>query len=102
MVSRFDSGKPFPNETEDQRNERMSMSASYGHLTRRLDNREPLTGRTLELALNLVTPDPSAEKSSFTDQLNGMVIKLKSGEVLDEYEAHLIIDVLLVHERLRG
>lgn len=101
MTSKFYAKELFPNETEEERNERVSNGAKYGHLKRQLHSKEPLTGKTLELALELVTPSPEAEESSLKKQLNGITKKLNAGLVLSDYETHLIVDVLLVHERLQ-
>lgn len=70
-----------------------SISTKCGHVTRRLKNNEPLTGKVLEFALSVIG-EPKDEL------LSGMARKLKIGEELSEYEAHIMVDVLLLHVRL--
>lgn len=83
----------------DMQKERKSYSARLSHITRRLVSKQPLKGKTLELALSLVTcDDPNAGIN--TDPLfQGIARKLEAGEPLDDYETHLMVDVRLVHER---
>lgn len=71
-----------------------ATGASYGQLKRRLIKNEPLTGKTLELALDLVTVDRDDEFSRF---LKNIGVKLKAGQPLGEYERHIIVDMLLPH-----
>lgn len=82
---------------EDLRKERKSRGTSYGHITRRLLKNEPLKGRSLELALELVNVQGTDKNSQAIRKIGD---KLKAGQRLDEYESHLMIDVLLVHARL--
>jgi hypothetical protein len=82
---------------EEKRKERKSNGARYGHITRRLNNNEPLTGKTLELALELVDVIGDDEQSKFVRNIGA---KLKAGEPLDEYEHHILVDVLMLHARL--
>lgn len=82
---------------EEKRKERKSRGASYGHITRRLNNNEPLTGKTLELALELVDVIGEDEQSKFVKNIG---TKLKAGQPLDEYEHHILVDVLMLHARL--
>ena len=81
--------------TEEVQKERKSRGAKYSHVTRRLNANEPLTGKTLELALDLVGDGTGSDK-----YLNSIATKLKAGEPLSEYEHHIMVDVVLVHERL--
>lgn len=74
---------------EDTRNERKSFGARISHITRRINSKEPLTGKTLELALDIIG-------DSFPDVSK----KLEEGEPLSDYEQHLIVDMRLVHARL--
>jgi hypothetical protein len=79
--------------------ERKSYSARLSHITRGLQAGEPLTGKTLELALSLVTcDDPKAGINSDPTYL-GIAKKLREGLPLSDYETHLMVDVRLVHER---
>lgn len=82
---------------EEKQKERKSRGASYGHITRKLNNNEPLTGKTLELALELVDVIGDDEQSKFVRNIGN---KLKAGEPLDEYEHHILVDVLMLHARL--
>jgi hypothetical protein len=82
---------------EDMRKERKSRGTSYGHVKRRLLKNEPLKGKTLELALELVDVHGTDKTSQAIRKIGD---KLRTGQQLDEYESHLMIDVLLVHARL--
>jgi len=82
---------------EERKKAQKSRDASYGHITRRLKNNEPLTGKTLELALELVDVIGDDEQSMFVRNIG---TKLKTGQPLDEYEHHILVDVLLLHARL--
>ncbi len=84
-------------EYEERRKGRKSRGASYGHITRRLNNNEPLTGKALELALELVDVIGDDEQSKFVRNIG---VKLKAGQPLDEYEHHILVDVLMLHARL--
>lgn len=72
-----------------------SISAKCGHVKRRLNQNEPLEGKVLEFALDIVGETDD-------DFLNGIAEKLKAGEKLDDYEHHLMVDVLLLHVKLRA
>jgi hypothetical protein len=69
---------------------RKQVSARCGHVTRRLARKEPLTGKVLEFALEVVGD---------SDEIGA---KLKAGEQLTDYELHLMLDVYLLHYRLRA
>lgn len=70
---------------------------SYGEIKRRLSNNEPLTGKTLELALGLVDAHGDDEFSKFTRNIG---VKLKAGKPLENYEHHILVDVLMLHAQL--
>ena len=70
-----------------------SISAMCGHVKRRLNQNEPLEGKVLEFALDIVGETDD-------DFLNGIAEKLKAGEKLDGYEHHIMVDVILLHVRL--
>ncbi|WP_460139653.1 hypothetical protein [Pseudomonas sp. S2_E01] len=70
-----------------------SISAKCGHVKRRLNQNEPLEGKVLEFALDIVG-------ETGDDFLNGIAEKLKAGEKLDDYEHHFMVDVLLLHVKL--
>jgi hypothetical protein len=79
--------------------ERKSYSARLSHVTRRLMKKEPLTGKTLELALELVTCDDPEAGINRDPFYMGIAKKLREGQPLDDYETHIMVDVRLVHER---
>lgn len=76
---------------------RKSHSTRCGHVKRRILAGEPLKGKTLEFALEMI-----ASQDSFSDKelLNEMARKLKAKIPLTEYEEHILVDVLLVHSKL--
>ncbi|MES2767845.1 MAG: hypothetical protein V4596_01760 [Bdellovibrionota bacterium] len=85
---------------EEVRKERKARNASYGHVQRRLLKNEPLKGKTLDLALSLVTcddPNAGVNKDPFAQ---GIAKKLKAGQPLDDYEIHMMVDVWLLHAKL--
>lgn len=84
---------------EEKRKERKSRGARYGHVKRRLSNNKPLTGKTLELALELVNVHSNDEHSSF---LRNIGVKMQAGQSLDEYEYHIIVEMLMLHAKLGG
>lgn len=69
------------------------ISAKCGHVKRRLNQNEPLEGRVLEFALSLIGETDD-------DLLSGIAEKLKAGDKLDEYELHIMVDVVLLHAGL--
>lgn len=73
--------------TEVQKRAARSFGARCGHVKRRLKQGEQLTGKTLELALEYAQDDEVARK-------------LKAGEILSEYEYHVLVEVILLHARL--
>lgn len=86
---------------EERRKARKSRGANYGHVKRRLSRNEPLTGKTIELALDLV-PYSVPPKDQNDKLFNSISDKLNAGEPLNEYEHHIMVDVLLLHARLGG
>lgn len=77
---------------------RKSHSARFGHVKRRILAGERLTGKTLELALEVLE---SRADGSDRDFLLNIAEKLKKGVQLDGYEEHIMVDVILVHAKLR-
>lgn len=65
-----------------------AISAKCGHVKRRIKRNEPLTGKVLEFALEVVGEDDE------------MAAKLVRGEPLTDYERHIFLDVILLHVRL--
>tara|TARA_R110000796_G_scaffold18061_1_gene55031 strand:- start:706 stop:984 length:279 start_codon:yes stop_codon:yes gene_type:complete len=73
--------------TGEQKRAAKSFSARCGHVKRRLKKGEPLTGKTLELALEYAQDDEVSRK-------------LVAGEELSDYEYHVLVEVVLLHARL--
>jgi hypothetical protein len=73
-----------------------SISAMCGHVKRRLNKGEPLEGTVLEFALDEVIGETD------DDLLKRIAEKFKAGEKLDDYEHHIVVDVLLLHLRLEA
>lgn len=83
--------KRFPEE-RGQFDDIVVLDNTYDNVTRCLLNKEPLTGKTLELALGLVDVHGDDEQSNFVKNIG---IKMKAGQPLDEYEHHMVVDVLM-------
>lgn len=82
--------------TFDQvRKERKSRNASYGQVKRRLMENKPLTGKTLEIALDLAGDGNTGDK-----YLDPIAKKLMAGQPLTDYEIHIMVDVRLLHAQL--
>lgn len=77
----------MPQPTAEEKAERKRFATLCGHVSRRLNNDELLTGNVLELAVSAAFEEATADK-------------LRKGEPLDDYGKHLIIDVALLHMRL--
>lgn len=77
---------------------RKSHSARCGHVKRRILAGERLTGKTLKFALEVLE-----SQTGFSDQafLLNIAEKLKKGSQLDDYEEHIMVDVILLHAKLR-
>lgn len=84
----------------DEARERKAHSARCGHVKRRLFSGAPLTGKTLDFALELLST--SRERSSEPQMLEEMAKKLVAHVPLTEYEQHILVDVLLVHSKIAG
>jgi hypothetical protein len=69
--------------------ERKARIARCGHIKRRLVRGERLTGKLLTYALDVIRDDVIAAK-------------LQAGDTLTDYEMHLVLDLYLLHERLRA
>ncbi|MFT4060671.1 MAG: hypothetical protein QM652_14145 [Legionella sp.] len=65
--------------------------SSYGDVKRCLSNNEPLTGETLEFALGFVEVNGDDEYARFVRNIG---VKMKAGQLLDDYEHHILVDVL--------
>jgi hypothetical protein len=88
--------KRFP-EDRGQFDDIVVLDNTYDNVTRCLLNKEPLTGKTLELALGLVDVHGDDEQSNFVKNIG---VKMKAGQPLDEYEHHMVVDVLMMHAQL--
>lgn len=73
--------------SEEAKRAAKSFGARCGHVKRRLERGEPLSGKTLKLALEYAQDDEVARK-------------LIAGEELSEYEYHVLVEVRLLHARL--
>lgn len=85
---------------DDLRKVRKSRGAGYGHVKRRILANEPLKGKSLELALDLVMPETPRVGDTLTERRYSIAKKLQEGQPLDDHEQHIVVDVLLVHARL--
>ncbi len=74
-----------------------ATSARCGHVKRRLRRNQPLTGTLLQFALDAVGYGMRDPKG---DVFDSIATKLIAGAQLDEYEMHLMLDVVLLHVRL--
>lgn len=83
----------------DVAKERKVMGARWSHVTRRLLKNEPLKGKTLDLALSLVTCDDPKAGVNSDPFAQGIAKKLVAGEPLGEYEIHMMVDVWMVHAK---
>lgn len=88
--------KRFPDEKQENTNSGIEDD-SYDHVECCLLEGKPLTGKTLELALDLVDVIGDDEFSRFVRNIG---VKIKAGQLLDKYECHIMVDVLLMHARL--
>ena len=77
-----------------------SMSAKFGHIKRGLSKGEPLKGKTLELALDILGNEfDDSEHDIF---MKGIRNKIVSGEKLSEYEYHFFVEVIIDQLKLFG
>lgn len=72
-------------------------NSGYDDIKRCLSNNEPLTGKTLELALTLVDVHGDDEQSKFVRNIG---VKIKAGQSLADDEHHILVDVLMLHAQL--
>ncbi|WP_019218440.1 hypothetical protein [Legionella tunisiensis] len=87
----------FPDERNQFDDILVLDNPSYDDIKRSLLNNEPLTGKMLEVALDLVEVDGDDEYSKFVRNIG---VKLRTGQPLDEYEFHIFVDVLMFHVQL--
>ena len=89
--------KRFPEE-KNQFDDMLTLDHSdYDDISKSLGNKEPLTGKALELALELVDIKGDDEQSKFIKNIG---VKMKAGKPLDEYEYHIVVDVLMLHAKI--
>jgi hypothetical protein len=80
--------KFMESETPERVAERKRFGARCGHIKRKLKNGGALEGELLEIAV-----DVAGGHSQIVD-------KLRAGQLLDDYELYLMLDVFLLHARL--
>ena len=78
---------------------RKAHSARCGNVKRRIMAGEPLVGKTLNFALELLEKCRGLSDDVF---LRELATKLEKGIPLTEYEEHIMVDVILVHSRIKG
>jgi len=76
-----------------------SKSACIGHIKRKLLQKQPLTGKSLDLCLNIITPDKE-NKSVLSDIVRNICDKILNRLNLDDYELYVLCDVILVHAQI--
>ena len=89
---------PFAEDSSDEQKEMKTINAKCGHVKRRLVRNDPLSGKVLDFALSVI--EQSRERTNDTALLDRISRKLANEEELSDYEAHIMIDVLLLHKRL--
>ncbi|HAT9211473.1 hypothetical protein SCP20_00445 [Legionella pneumophila serogroup 1] len=89
--------KRFPDERNQFDNMVLLDNSNFTNIKQCLANNERLTGKELEIALDLVDVLGDDEQSRFVRNIG---IKMKAGEPLDEYEYHVLVDVLMLHQQL--
>lgn len=87
----------WENEERSER-EKRSWSAKCGHIKRRISADEPLKGKTLVFALELL----KSESFSDNDMIKTISEKIKKGDNLSNYEKSILEDAILTHAKLSG
>lgn len=75
------------------------IGRKVAHAKRLINAGEPLKGDILEFTLGSL-PDPQPNPSKTDEVWVSIARKLKAGEKLDNYEHHLMVDMVLLHVRL--
>ncbi len=83
----------------DEARKRKSHSARCGHIKRKLSRDEPLTGKILDFALDVIATSHQGRNDEFLDEI---AKKLMKGTPLTEYENHIVVDVILLHSMIKG
>ena len=76
-----------------------SISAQCGHVKHCLSKNEPLSEKVLKFTLNVI--DENIKGNSDDELLLKIANKLSTGKTLDDYEYHIMVDVLLVYKKLQ-
>lgn len=92
-----DYSRRFPDERGQFDDMLVLDRGNYGKIKQSLSKGKPLKGKTLELAFSLVDIQGDDEQSRF---IRNIGVKLKAGEQLDNYEHHILVDVLMLHDQL--
>lgn len=92
--------KPRAEVRKEERTERKSIGAKFGVVKKHIYEKKPMTGKILETALGLVTCDDPQAGINKDPFFIGIAEKMKTGQPLSDYEAHIVIDVHMLHDRL--
>jgi hypothetical protein len=76
----------------------MRKIMSYQDARKCLLNDEPLQGETLAWMLDIVDVKGDDDFSKLVRNIGN---KMKEGKSLDDYESHIVLDVLLLSEKMR-
>lgn len=74
-----------------------SIRTQCAEVKQRIKQNVPLKEELLDFAISIITQVRKAEGNVLLD---GMIEKLRAGKPLEDYERHILIDVLLLHTRL--
>lgn len=79
--------------------DRKSHSARCGHVRRCILSGTPMSKKVLNFALGVI----ESSRTGFSDEafLDELIKKLEQQTPLSEYEQHILVDVLLLHSRLK-
>lgn len=75
-----------------------SFKAKCGHVTRKINQDEPLKGKVLKTALDAID---YCRKGKSDEQLEGIAEKLVKGQSLTDYEAHIMREVVMLNYRTK-
>ncbi len=80
--------------------DRKSHSARCGHVRHCILSGASMSKKVLDFALAVI----ESSRNGFSDMafLDGIARKLEQQAPLSEYERHIMVDVLLLHSRLKG
>ena len=83
---------------ERSEKEKRSWSARCGHVKRKIFANEPLQGKTLIFALQVLETSKQSENDITVIISN----KIRKGEKLSDYEKSAMEDAILTHSKLSG